>query len=405
VPDDLPLEAAQQRMTAEDAWELGLSRWETYFGLVLVCTVIYVLAEDHSLPRAVAAVGLLAAMVPWYALLGRRVVAEDRRGATAYVYVAGLIGLSAGATALAPESALMLFALSPQSYMILSWRMAIVAVTLLNAVPAARFLMGSTGPGAIVSFVLWSVVVITFSAFFGLWVQRIICQSRERRELITQLEETRAELAEVSREAGVLAERERLAAEIHDTLAQGFTSILMLLQAAEPRIGTDPGEARRQLGLAMRTARENLAEARALVAAAPTGGGTAALGDSSLDEAVRRLTERLGEELDVDTECVVSGESRRLPASTEVVLLRAAQEGLANIRKHAKASHVAVELAYDASVVRLRVRDDGAGFDPETARGFGLRGMRERAAQVGGTLDLRSAPGRGTSLTVEVPAA
>jgi signal transduction histidine kinase len=197
-----------------------------------------------------------------------------------------------------------------------------------------------------------------------------------------------------------MAERERLAAEIHDTLAQGFTSILMLLQAAEPRIGPDPAEARRQVGLAVRTARENLAEARALVAAVPP----AALGDSSLDEAVRRLSDRLGEELDVDTECIVSGEPRRLTARSEVVLLRAAQEGLANVRKHAKASRVGIELAYGATAVRLHVRDDGTGFDPDRANGFGLRGMRERAAQVDGTLDVRSAPGAGTTLMVEVPA-
>jgi signal transduction histidine kinase len=231
-------------------------------------------------------------------------------------------------------------------------------------------------------------------------VERIIEQSSERRELIRELEATRAELAEVSREAGVMAERERLAAEIHDTLAQGFTSILMLLQAAEPRIGPDPAQARRQVGLAVRTARENLAEARALVAAVPP----TALGDSSLDEAVRRLSDRLGEELDVATECVVSGEPRRLAARSEVVLLRAAQEGLANVRKHAKASRVGIELAYGATAVRLHVRDDGTGFDPDRANGFGLRGMRERAAQVDGTLDVRSAPGAGTTLTVEVPA-
>ncbi len=204
-------------------------------------------------------------------------------------------------------------------------------------------------------------MTIAFSVLFGLWIDRIIDQSKERRELIGQLQATREELGAAHREAGVMAERERMAAEIHDTLAQGFTSILMLLQAAEPRIGTDPAEARRQVGLAARTARENLAEARALVAAVPP----AALGDASLDEAIRRLGDRLGEELDLDAECVVSGEPRRLDARSEVVLLRAAQEGLANVRKHAKASRVRVELAYGAAAVCLEIRDDGAGFDPD----------------------------------------
>jgi signal transduction histidine kinase len=387
-------------MNGEDAWELGLGRWEAYFGLVLVSTVIYVLAEDGSWPKGAVAAVLLALMVPWYLLLGRRIIGTDRYGGIAYIYVAGLIALSSAASAAAPESALVLFALCPQCFMISRWQLASVAVVLLNVAPALRFLHGAHGAGSIVSFVLWTVVTITFSIFFGLWIERIIEQSSERRELIQQLEATRAELASVSREAGVLAERERLAAEIHDTLAQGFTSILMLLQAAEPRIGPDPAEARRQVGLAVRTARENLAEARALVAAVPP----AALGDSSLDEAVRRLSDRLGEELDVDTECIVSGEPRRLAARSEVILLRAAQEGLANVRKHAKATRVGIELAYGTTAVRLHVRDDGKGFDPGRANGFGLRGMRERAAQVDGTLDVRSAPGAGTTITVEVPA-
>jgi signal transduction histidine kinase len=386
-------------MSGQDAWELGLGRWEAYFGLVLASTVIYVLADGSWPGEAVAAV-LLAVMVPWYALVGRRILATDRHGATSVLYVGGLILLSAGASLAAPESALVLFALCPQCFMVSSPWLASVGVVLLNAAPAARFLRSAHGTGSIVSFLVWTVVTITFSICFGLWIERIIEQSSERRELIRQLETTRAELAEVSRDAGVMAERERLAAEIHDTLAQGFTSILMLLQAAEPRIGPDPGEARRQVGLAVRTARENLAEARALVAAVPP----AALGDSSLDEAVRRLSDRLGEELEVVTECVVSGEPRRLAARSEVVLLRAAQEGLANVRKHARASRVGVELAYGATAVRLHVHDDGTGFDPERANGFGLRGMRERAAQVDGTLDVRSAPGAGTTLTVEVPA-
>jgi len=387
-------------MNVEDAWDVGFGRWETYFGLVLASTVIYVGGENGPWPKGAVAAVLLAAMVPWYLLLGRRALSRRGNAAMACVYIAGLIALSSGASFAAPESALVLFALCPQCFMVAGWRLASVGIVLLNVAPASRFLLDGPGVGSIVAFVVWTVVTIAFSVLFGVWIERIIAQSSERRELIEKLEATQAELADVSREAGVMAERERLAAEIHDTLAQGFTSILMLLQAAEPRVGSDPAEARRQIGLAARTARENLAEARALVAAVPP----AALGDASLDEALRRLTDRLGEELDVDTECVVSGSPRRLEARSEVVLLRAAQEGLANVRKHAKATHVGIELAYGDTAVRLEVRDDGTGFDPETANGFGLRGMRERATQVDGSMHVRSAPGEGTSVTVEVPA-
>ncbi|MCO5993960.1 sensor histidine kinase [Actinoallomurus rhizosphaericola] len=386
-------------MSAKDAWDWGLGRWEAYFGLVLVATIIYVL-NDHLTATGLVATGLLLALVPWYVLFGRRFLGRETLSPGPYVYVAGLIVLCSAAALTAPESSLVLFAACAQCFMIVRWRESVAALVLLNAVPAVRFMRGDADAGTVVSFVVWTVVVIGFSAFFGLWIERIIGQSAERRELIRELETTRAELAEVSREAGVMAERERMAGEIHDTLAQGFTSILMLLQAADAYVGRDPEEARRQVGLAARTARENLAEARALVAALPP----APLGGSSLDEAVGRLTERMSEELGVTADYDLTGEPRRLTAGAEVVLLRIAQEGLANVRRHAKADRVEVRLAYAPASVRLEIRDDGVGFGPGTARGFGLHGMRERVGQVGGTFDVRSEPGAGTTVTVEVPA-
>ncbi|GAA4634899.1 sensor histidine kinase [Actinoallomurus vinaceus] len=386
-------------MKTKDAWDWGLGRWEAYFGLVLVSTAMYALVGEPW-GRGVVATALLLAMVPWYVFLGRRLIGRDRTDAAVYVYIAGLILLCDAAILAAPQSSLVLFAASPQCFMLVRWQYSLVALVLLNAVPAIRFLGSDPDTGAIVSFAVWTAVVIGFSMFFGIWIDRIIDQSRERRELIQQLETTRAELAEVSREAGVMAERERMAAEIHDTLAQGFTSILMLLQAADAYIGRDPESARRQVGLAARTARENLAEARALVAALPP----APLGGSSLDEAVGRLTERLREELGVAADYTLTGERRRLSAGAEVVLLRVAQESLANVRKHAKADRVEVGLAYAAESVRLEIRDDGVGFTPGASHGFGLHGMRERVGQVGGSLDVRSEPGAGTAVVVEVPA-
>jgi signal transduction histidine kinase len=100
----------------------------------------------------------------------------------------------------------------------------------------------------------------------------------------------------------------------------------------------------------------------------------------------------------------VCGPARPLQANAEVVLLRAAQEALANVRKHAHASDVRVVLSYEPHAVRLDVRDDGAGFDPERVNGgYGLSGMRSRILQAGGSLLVRARPGAGTSLSVEVP--
>jgi len=384
--------------TADDAWRWRPGRWYAYFALVLAAAVSYVLAERDPWERTTIAVGLLLALVPWFVFLGRRVMGHDDSLPSSLAFVAGLVVLSGGAAVAAPASSIVLFALCPLCFMVLTWGQGLIAVLVINLVPAARFLLQTTSLSAILLFAIWATVIITFSGMFALWIDRIIGQSTERRELIRQLQATRAELAEVSREAGALAERDRMAWEIHDTLAQGFTSILMLLQAAEPHIGRDPDAARRQVGLAVQTARENLEEARALVAAQPP----APLGTASLDETVRRLTERLGDELDIRADYTVSGEPRRLAAGVEVVLLRAAQEGLANIRKHAKAGRVEVALAYEEGAVGLRVRDDGIGFDHGAAGGFGMRGMRERVGQVGGTLAIRSTPGAGTTITVEV---
>jgi signal transduction histidine kinase len=240
---------------------------------------------------------------------------------------------------------------------------------------------------------------VTFSYVYSRWMILVIEQSVEQAALIEQLESTRAELAAAHHEAGVLAERHRLAGEIHDTLAQGFASIVTLLQAAESSVGAETPEARRHLNLALVTARENLAEARTLVTAL----SPAELESGTLGDAVRRVTDTTAAQAAIRSSSHITGTARRLPTSTEVVLLRVCQEALANVRKHAAARHVSVRLCYADGSVRLTVADDGNGFDPGTARGYGLKGMRERVRQVGGTVEITSAPGVGTEVSAEVP--
>jgi signal transduction histidine kinase len=230
-----------------------------------------------------------------------------------------------------------------------------------------------------------SAIALGFAVLFGFWIYSIIAQSVGRRTVIAELEETRSELAAVSHRAGVLAERERLAREIHDTVAQGFTSVVVLLELAESEVDTDPAAARQRLATARATARQNLAEARALVAALTP----VDLQAAPLPEALGRLVDRFGVEAGVPARLTVTGPVRALPANTEVVLLRAAQEALANVRKHAGASRV--EVALDGAV--LTVADDGGGFDPAApTAGFGLAGMRRRVEEVGGSLVVHSGP-------------
>jgi signal transduction histidine kinase len=128
------------------------------------------------------------------------------------------------------------------------------------------------------------------------------------------------------------------------------------------------------------------------------------LAASTLPEALRRLTGRVGAELGIDTRFEVHGAARALPATVEVVLLRVGQEALANVRKHSAAGHVRVALSYGDAAARLDVTDDGAGFDPgQVNGGYGLRGMRGRILAAGGSFNVRAQPGAGTALTVEVP--
>jgi len=384
----------------QHAWNRG-GVWDAYFAVVLAATLLIVLTTGGSLAaRAVAALSL-AATAPLYVFVGRPAIAADRDTRRGTIYVVCLVILVIIAQTLVPASSWVLFGACPQCFMAMSLPRAFAGVLALNIAPVVLVVSSARQAPGTIAFVFGTVVLgIAFSLVFGTWINRIIEQSKERAQLIERLEAAQTELAEVSRQAGTLAERQRLAGEIHDTLAQGLTSIVMLLQAADTEIGSDPQEARRHVGLATQTAREGLAEARAMVATLTP----AHLDTGPLHEALARLTDRIGAELGIGARFEVCGQARPLSATAEVVLLRAGQEALANVRKHAHARDVCVVLSYAERGVRLDIRDDGAGFDAEHVNGgYGLRGMRSRILQVGGSLLVKTRPGEGTSLSVEVP--
>jgi signal transduction histidine kinase len=213
-------------------------------------------------------------------------------------------------------------------------------------------------------------------------------------------------LVDQARQAAVLEERQRLAREIHDTLAQGFTSIVMHLEAAEQSLPDESATVQQHLDQARNTAREGLAQARRLVwALRPE-----ILEGASLSAALERVVARWARESGIAASATTTGTAYSLPAEVEVTLLRAAQEALSNVRKHAQAGQVAVTLSYMGDMVVLDVQDDGSGFDPARIQtpatpatgGFGLTAMRERVEQLGGTLLVESVPGQGTTLVVEV---
>ena len=241
-----------------------------------------------------------------------------------------------------------------------------------------------------------------------LFVKAIMDQSSERLRLINALDETRAELAASERQAGVLQERQRMAREIHDTLAQGFTSIVMHMEAADDSLSTENVRVQQHVAQARRTARDSLAEARRLVwALVPE-----SLEHTTLPQALARVGENWGQESGVHAQVLITGTQRQLHPAVQVTLLRATQEALANVRKHAKAKQVTVTLSYMDGSVTLDVQDDGVGFQPVEANGspssddgsgFGLAVMRQRALELGGNLLVEAAQGQGTTLVVEIP--
>ncbi len=228
-----------------------------------------------------------------------------------------------------------------------------------------------------------------------------------------------AQLLTQARDAGVIDERQRMAREIHDTLAQGLAGIITQLQAAEQLDRDDPAW-QRHASAATTLARESLSEARRSVQALRP----EPLESARLPEALAEIVARWSTLHDVAVQVTTTGDPRPMHPEVEVTLLRTAQEALANVAKHARARRVGLTLNYMEDLVTLDVRDDGIGFDPVTTPavrppvaggapvtsatpatgGFGLTAMRQRVARLSGTLEIESEPGGGTAISANLPA-
>ncbi|MDQ3256733.1 MAG: histidine kinase [Acidobacteriota bacterium] len=202
--------------------------------------------------------------------------------------------------------------------------------------------------------------------------------------------------------AAVLDERSRIAREIHDTLAQGFAGISIQLEAIKHMLKVAPDRVPEHLELTRELVRSGLTEARRSI----RGLRSQTLEGSDLAAALASIPKQLRASTPVQIE--VRGTPRRLPQTVENNLLRIAQECFTNAVKHAHAERIRIELSFDSRYVRLRVQDDGCGFDAQTLPSsadehFGLLGMRERVEQLGGQFVLRTAPGAGTEISATIP--
>ncbi|MGW8379801.1 sensor histidine kinase [Streptomyces sp. ODS28] len=284
-----------------------------------------------------------------------------------------------------------------------------VVATALAAITAFAAHQGALTPAVAIGPALGAAVAV--AVVWG--YQALYRESEHRRRLIEELKDTRADLAEAQHTAGVLAERERLAREIHDTLAQGLSSIQLLLRAAERALPERTDAALTHVGQARQAAVDNLAEARRFVAAlAPP-----ALEDTSLAGALERLCATTSARHPLTARFHETGTPVPLPTSYEVALLRIAQSALANTVQHAGATSAEVTLSYLGDHVAVDITDDGRGVPEEQQptgpgagsgsgsprTGFGLAAMRARMQALGGTFAVESAPGEGTALAARLP--
>jgi signal transduction histidine kinase len=349
--------------------------------------------------------GLTAMLAAWYWIW---IVRDENRllfsskGRAVYFIVAG--ALWAALVVLAPAYEVVAFSAFMQVTGYLPTRSAIGPLAIVFGVMSLHPLSRGNTLGledltaAAISAAVLAMVVISMRA--------IRHESDRRQRLIDELRDTQADLAITQRHAGMLEERERLAGEIHDTVAQGLSSIVMLLEASHASASSPTSGARGHTEQALRTARDNLREVRRLVwALRPE-----SLERGTLADAVTRAVENLRRESGIEARAVVSGPQRRLATGLEVTLLRATQELLSNIRRHAGATEATITLSYLDNAVQLEAVDNGGAFDPESLTvapdgesGLGLRVMRERVEELGGFLRVDTSADQGAWIRIRLP--
>ncbi len=242
--------------------------WEAYVAGLTVTAIIAMVLLDHRYPgNVIGAATALASMAAVVLVFGRHVTRLPVRDWRTFAFVGAVVGLWILAMLASPVSVAAVPAIYPIVFSTLPLVAAVVVTTIVNVVPLVMLLLGNgiRSPNLSMAVAITLVGVVT-APVIGIVIMTSIRQRRRLAALVAELAATRTESARLSREAGTAAERERLAREIHDTLAQGFTSIVALAQAVEPELETDTAAAKRHVELIRSTARENLAEARAMVA-------------------------------------------------------------------------------------------------------------------------------------------
>jgi signal transduction histidine kinase len=407
-----------------DPWQARIDRLRRLLPLpMLVLSSAVALtvpgSSDHSWARFRVGLPLAAAAAVWWTVVSLRLRGDASTRwrllvfgvhtglAAALVWVNPLYGV------FAYIGFLFAYGLGPR------WRLAGFAATALVVSAAMSGAYPSSDAGKTFTYLLVAVVLLSLVLTTSSITNRALDQNQERGRMIDELAEANrrlaasmAENAELhsqlvtqAREAGVVEERQRLAGEIHDTLAQGLTGIISQLEAAA-HASQRPDDRSRHLDQARALARSSLTEARRSVRALRP----EQLEDASLPDALSALADTWERQSMVAAEVHVTGHAVRIDADVDAALFRVTQEALSNVAKHAGASKVRVTLTYLGDTVLLDVVDDGTGidtearaWDPENPNGYGIIGMQQRLERVGGTLTVESMPGAGTTVNAAVP--
>lgn len=368
-----------------------------FLALAGVVVVRAVVAPTEASVTVIALTVVLVVTYAFGALLTRTIRA---RGILPLAWLAVLTVEWAVLLWLIPDAAYLVFPLFFLYLHLLGrwWGSAAILGSTIVAICALGFHSGWTVGGVVGPLVGAGVALL-----IGLGYQALAREAEQREALVRELIATQGQLAATEHESGVLAERARLAREIHDTLAQGLSSIQMLLHAAERADPERPGI--EHIRLARETAAANLIEARRFIRELTP----PQLDDQSLGGALRRLAATQWASHGLDVQVRVS-DTITLPMHLQTALLRIAQGAIANVIQHAQATTATITIAVEADRLHFAVTDDGTGFDPllaskdaaEKSDSFGLQATAERVQQLGGTLTIESPPGGGTTLAVDL---
>lgn len=399
-----------EALSETSRWERGFDpvvAWAPYVALVVATILGQVGRSDAWSDRGLdIALALVAAGWTWIVFTRASKSLADRQ-LRVRIYFVGFVVLAV--TLMLRDPVYFIYVISGffHSYLLRPNVLKFVGIAITSVVVNSMIVYPNPTAEGWTTFVIVVVIQAVAIGIGGVGGEKISALSEQRRLALADLEIAHEENAALqvqfvaqAREAGILDERQRMAREIHDTLAQGLTGVITQIEAAR-QVRNRASDTDRHLENAARLARVSLDEARRSVRAMQPGPLDDSRLPDALAEVVRHWSDLNGKAVDLRT----TGVTRPLHPQIEVTLLRVCQEGLANIAKHAVASRIGITLSFMDDVVSLDVRDDGVGFVPGSGdgTGFGLMGMLQRVEALNGRLEVESEIDEGTAVSVTIP--